>query len=115
MKSAAPVDQSRLIVSCRHVADIWLTDNRGKQDAKEDDEDEELHGHGLIVIRAANGSLYLRRELRLRHNGGSVKDRKGRKRASESGGNYLSTRVSSDSPDLFACLDGFIKMHNNAV
>ena len=105
------MDQSRLIVSCRHVADLWLTDNRGKQDAKEDDEDEKLHGHGLIVIRAADGSLC----LRLRHNGGSVKDRKGRKRASESGGNYLSTRVSSDSPDLFACLDGFIKMHNNAV
>jgi hypothetical protein len=41
--SAAPVELSRLTVSCRHVADSSLTDKDGKQDIKEDDEKHELH------------------------------------------------------------------------
>jgi hypothetical protein len=39
-------------VSCRHAADPSLTDKDGKQDAeKDDDEQNELHGHEATVFR----------------------------------------------------------------
>jgi hypothetical protein len=60
--SAAPVDQSRLTVSCRHAADPSLTDKDGKQDTEEDDDEHnELHGYMPgSVVKTAAGSLCLR-------------------------------------------------------
>jgi hypothetical protein len=81
MVRGAGCNQWRPIVSCCsfwHAADPSLTNKDGKQDAKEDDEKDELHVFEPVSSERAGPELYASgRIIRLRHYEGSVKGKIG--------------------------------------